>query len=349
MKPKKQSLDPAERLLNLVIALVNTQGRMTKEQIRSSVAGYDGAASVEAFERMFERDKDLLRELGVPIVTVDGSGHPNDMGYRVDKDTYALAPIELSPAEYAVLGLAAEFWQDRSLQLETSRALTKLRAIGGSPIDADAASILAPRVRQAGDAYGPIFDAVIDRRAVKFEYRAASTGKTQARIVEPWRIAARGGGWYLIGWDRDRMDVRAFRLSRITGTVRTLGEPGAFEVPEDVDVDGLLTGGSEETREAILALTPERAGAIRARGRDADAPARADGRETVSVNFTNLNEFAGEIAGHGDAIVVVGPHELRDAVIAKLRAATQINVTSEAAQQVSEARTGDEGTGVDHG
>ena len=48
-------IHPAERLLNLVIALVNTSARMTKEQIRRSVAGYADAPSDDAFERMFEQ------------------------------------------------------------------------------------------------------------------------------------------------------------------------------------------------------------------------------------------------------------------------------------------------------
>lgn len=336
-KPAKRALDPAERLLNLVIALVNTQGRMTREQIRTSVAGYE-SGNAEAFERMFERDKDLLRDLGVPIVTVDASGHPDDVGYRVDNDAYALGPIDLTPAEYAVLGLAADFWQDRSLQLETTRALTKLRALGGSlgaRIDAEAASILAPRVRQAGDAHGPIFDALIARRAVKFDYRAASTGLTETRTVEPWRIAARSGGWYLVGYDRDRESVRAFRLSRIAGKVRALGAPGTVEIPADVDVDSVLGLGADQPREALLALKPERAGAIRARAtgpRTSAASVRDDGREIVSVPFTNLVRFAGEVAGYGDAIVVVGPHDLREAVLTKLRAARAVALAPQAGE-----------------
>lgn len=348
MKPTTPNTDPAERLLNLVIALVNTQGRMTKDQIRSSVAGYDSAASAEAFERMFERDKDLLRDLGVPIVTVDDSGHPDDVGYRVDKDSYALPPIELSSAEYAVLGLAAEFWQDRSLQLETSRALTKLRAVGSSPIDVDAASILAPRVQQAGDAYGPIFEAVLDRRAINFDYRAASTGTTQRRKVQPWRIAARGGGWYLIGWDLSREDVRAFRLSRIAGRVKASGPQSAFTVPEDIDVDTLLTGVREKPRAALLAVTPERAGALRARGTmtDSDVATRDDGRELLTVMFTNLDQFAAEVAGHGPAIVALEPVELREAVLSRLRAATRIAIMG---SSVGTTRSTTDTDGVDHG
>ena len=121
---------PAERLLNLVIALVNTAGRMTKEQVRTSVAGYQEAPSDDAFERMFERDKDTLRDLGIPILTVTDAGHGDDIGYRVDLDAYALPPLDLTAAELGVLAMAAQVWQDQAVRADTTRALTKLRAVG---------------------------------------------------------------------------------------------------------------------------------------------------------------------------------------------------------------------------
>ena len=71
---------------------------MTKQQVRRTVAGYLDATSDEAFERMFERDKDTLRELGVPVRTVVSAGHGDDVGYRIDLEDYALAPFELTPA-----------------------------------------------------------------------------------------------------------------------------------------------------------------------------------------------------------------------------------------------------------
>ena len=149
------ALPAAERLLNLVIALVNTTGKMTKEQIRDSVAGYDRTSSTDAFERMFERDKETLRVLGVPVITVTGAAHGDEQGYRVDGDAYALPPMELSAAQLGVLALAAEFWSDQSLRVEASRALTKLRVVGERPAGLEAVLGLAPRVHPAGPALGP--------------------------------------------------------------------------------------------------------------------------------------------------------------------------------------------------
>ncbi len=238
-----ETIPPAERLLNLVIALVHTPGRMTKEQIRRTVAGYADAASDDAFERMFERDKDTLRDLGIPVTTVTAVGHGDDIGYRVDQDAYALPPVELTSAELAALSLAAEFWQDRSVRTETSRALTKLRAVGEAGEhagDTELIAGLAPAVRAGGDAFRPLLDAVQDRQRVRFTYRAANTGEVRERIVEPWRLVARRGGWILVGRDVDRAAPRSFRLSRIEGRVRADGAPGSFEPPEPEQVESAL-------------------------------------------------------------------------------------------------------------
>ena len=174
------TIAPAERLLDLVIALVNTAHRMTKAQIRRSVAGYDAAPSVEAFERMFERDKDSLRELGIPIETVTGAAHGDDVGYRVDLDAYALSSIELTPAQHGVLSLAAQFWQDHSLARAASRALTKLSAVTSGPGSQESVVALAPRARAGGDAFLPLLDAIQHAQAVGFGYRAASTASCSA-------------------------------------------------------------------------------------------------------------------------------------------------------------------------
>jgi proteasome accessory factor B len=329
---------PDERLLNLVIALLNTSVAMTKQQVRASVHGYDQAASTEAFERMFERDKDSLRALGVPVVTVEGGGHSDEVGYRIDAEAYALGPVDLTAAELGVVALAAQLWSDKTLRTDMSRALTKLAAAGGGAAVDDAVAGLAPRVRAAGDAYGPLLEAISQRRRVTFRYRAASTGQVRSRRVEPWRIAARGGGWYVVGHDLDRGAVRVFRLSRVDGRVRLEGEPGAFVVPDGVDVDAALGSGLGVERVAVLGVLPERASALRARavpvagdvradgGDGVDEQAAADaGRDVVRVPFRSSGAMADEVAGYGDAVVVLGPVGLRDEVLRRLRAAAGLS------------------------
>jgi proteasome accessory factor B len=342
-----EQTQPAERLLNLVIALVNTANRMTKEQIRTSVAGYADATSDDAFERMFERDKDALRELGIPVLTVAGSGHPDDIGYRIDQEAYALRPVDLTAAELGVLSLAVQFWQDKALRTDAARALTKLRAVGSAPAGTDLVAGLAPRVRPAGDAFGPLLDAIQARQAVTFTYRAANTGEVRDRTLEPWRLLARGGGWYVIGRDLDRDAPRSFRLSRIQGRVRATGATGAYDIPADVDAAAVLGDRhAEPTRVAVLALRPERASALRAREAGEGTPGSDVGdddvdladpriagvladRDVVRVPFGSASELADEIAGYADAVVVLAPADLRSAVLQRLRAAAALDQTGD--------------------
>ena len=322
------SLPPAERLLNLVIALVNTTGRMTREQIRTSVAGYDHAPTTEAFERMFERDKDTLRDLGVPVLTVAGPAHGDDLGYRIDTDAYALPPMELSAAQLGVLALAAAFWQDQSLRTDAARALVKLSAVGVSAPQTDAVAGLAPRLHPAGPSLGPLLDAAENRQLVTFTYRAASTGDVLDRTVEPWSLLARRGGWYLVGRDTVRDAPRVFRLSRIVGPVRLLGRPGAFTVPPGADPRAVLRdSGHDELRTAWVAVAPDRAGALRARAGTGRAPAglvAPTGHDLLAVPFTRTDDLADELAAYTDAVLVLAPDGLREAVVRRLREAARL-------------------------
>ncbi len=183
-----------ERLLNLVICLLATRRWLTKEQIRRAVPQYAECETVEAFDRMFERDKEDLRELGIPLVSgaVDAV-FDDEQGYRVDRDAYALPQVDLTAAELAVLGLASRVWQQASLAGPAARAMVKLRALG---VETDEESLVGvePRVRTAEPSFEPLYAATRDRAPVSFRYRkprgeaprpARSTGS--ARRARPAR------------------------------------------------------------------------------------------------------------------------------------------------------------------
>ncbi|HLS24847.1 MAG TPA: WYL domain-containing protein [Beutenbergiaceae bacterium] len=315
-------LDAAERLLALVIALSHTPHRMTKAQIRANVAGYADASSDAAFERMFERDKDALRALGVPLTTVTDSTHEDDVGYRIDTSEYALPAVDFTPAEIGVLSLAAEVWQDSSLAAQARRGLTKLRATTPHAQDLEPATAL--RVRGPGDVFETLLEAIMARQPVRFDYRAASTGSTARRTVEPWRLYAKDRGWYLVGFDRDRQAERHFRLSRIIGRARRTGEAGEVALPEGMPP---TTAAAHRTR-VRLAVLPGRAAALRARavGEPAHDTAANGGprRDIVELDTADPDLLAEEIAGYGAAVVVLHPPEVRDNVLRRLHAVAEL-------------------------
>ncbi|UFU08281.1 helix-turn-helix transcriptional regulator [Ruania halotolerans] len=311
---KSERVPAAERLLDLVIALSHTRHRMTKSDIRRQVNGYADAVSDESFDRMFERDKDQLRGLGIPIVTLTDSAHEDDVGYRIDMTEYSLPPVNFTPAEVGVLSLAAQVWQDSSFATQSQRGLTKLRAVSDLSDPAEHTG-LALRVRGPDAAFGDLLDAITDRIAVQFTYRAANTGATGERTVEPWRLVARDRGWYLIGFDRLRQAQRSYRLSRIIGTVHRVGTPGQVQIPQTIEPQPV------PTTEVVLALTPERASALRARSEPANHLGAPADRDVVRLEVTEVGRLAEEIAGYGEHVLVLEPAELRSAVLRRLRAA----------------------------
>lgn len=181
------------------------------------MAGYDPDASVSAFERMFERDKDELRGMGVPIQTI-ADAHGEVQGYVVDNDEYATRDLELSAEEIAVLNLAAQLWDDAVLE---SAALTAVRKLE-STIDEDPPPATTTfGVLTARDAaLLPLLRAVRDGRAVRFDYRKPGDAHEETRTVEPWAVRSKGGRWYVVGWDTERDEQRVFRISRIVGSVQ---------------------------------------------------------------------------------------------------------------------------------
>ncbi|GGO80975.1 helix-turn-helix transcriptional regulator [Nonomuraea cavernae] len=307
-----------ERLLNLVICLLATRRPLSAEQIRHAVPGYDREGD-EAFQRMFERDKNELREIGIPIDVVRDPWE-DEPGYRIERASYELPEITLEPDEAAVLGLAAQVWQRASLAEAASGALLKLRA-GGVATDDPAGGALELRVDTRDPAFPALWNAVRDRRAVRFDYRGAGSESVRGRTVEPWGVVSRRGRWYLAGFDRDRAAPRAFRLSRITGQVTTVGRPGAVEVPAGVDLRDMV-GFPDEAMEERVAVIRVRQGTCEGLRQLARAVyPGTDGWDEAELTFADPERLAGWMASLGSDVEVAGPPDAREAVIRRLKGA----------------------------
>lgn len=305
-------IDPAERLLNLIIALTHARVRMTRATIRSSVVGYEpegsGASPEEArrkdaaFERMFERDKDELRRMGVPLQTVVDPTHGDEIGYKIDASDAAMPAIDFSPAEATALALAAEYWQGAMLGADAHQGLTKI-ASSGQAIPRTPLTLTA-RTSAASDATAVIVDARARRMAVTFEYTSETAG-TVTRTVEPWQVLLRGSAEYLYGLDRDRAEPRTFRLRRIHGAVRAVGPEGAYELPRPLP--GPDWGASGATHTAEVGLRPETGHALRQRGRLVGAVGDWD---VVSVEYRYQDALRDEVLALGGMAKVLSPEDL---------------------------------------
>ncbi|SEH01909.1 proteasome accessory factor B/proteasome accessory factor C [Nonomuraea solani] len=308
-----------ERLLNLVICLLATRRPLSAEQIRQAVPGYDRDGD-EAFQRMFERDKNELREIGIPIDVVRDPWE-DEPGYRIERESYELPEITLEPDEAAVLGLAAQVWQRASLAEAASGALLKLRAGGVATDQPVGTGALELRVDTRDPAFPALWDAVRDRRVVRFDYRASGSENVRARTVEPWGVVSRRGRWYLAAYDRDRNAPRAFRLSRISGQVTAVGRPGAVEVPEGLDLRAMV-GFPDEPLEARVAVVRVRQGACEGlRQLSSAVRTGTDGWDEAELPFSDPERLAGWMASLGADVEVVEPPDAREAVIRRLKGA----------------------------
>ena len=311
-----------ERLLGLVVCLLSTGRYLTADQIRQAVPGYP--EQDDLFKRMFERDKEDLRDLGVPLET--GLNHPfdDDPGYRVRQQAYELPELRLEADEAAVLGLAARVWQRAELAGAAAGALMKLRAAGmDGGNEQSVAQAIEPRLGPPEPAFGPLWEAVRDRRPVTFSYRGAGRSEAQRRELEPWGVVNRHGRWYVAGRDRGRDDTRVFRLGRIAGPVKFCGPPGSVTVPDGADVRELVRDWDSAPAREHSAVLRVRSGAGVGLRRHAVSvcadEAGPPGWDLVTIRFADVGSFADYAARFGPDAVVLDPPDLREAVIARLK------------------------------
>ncbi|TDC23456.1 WYL domain-containing protein [Streptomyces sp. 8K308] len=310
----------AERLMNLALCLLGSGRPLSKRDLRSSIEAYLEVGSEDAFNRMFERDKDDLRELGMVIETVESID--GEVGYVARRDRNQLPPVTLDAEEAAALGLAARVWQQARLAGAASGALQKLRA-AGMPLAAEegeAYGALEPRVPAGEAAFEPLMLACRDRRPVTFDYRKSNAARAETRQVEPWALECWRGHWYLAGWDRDRGAERVFRLSRITGRVRSRSGAFTAAVPDQVAVRGSVArwAGEEATGQARIRL---RAGAgYPLRARASRVTAGAAGPDWDELEIPYGHGLGAWLAEFGPDVIVLEPAELRADVVDRLRA-----------------------------
>ena len=177
---------------------------------------------------MFERDKNELRDLGIPLETGRVSSFDPTEGYRINRDAYALPAVELTAEEAAAVAVATQLWESPELITATQGALLKLRAAG---VDVDRRTPASrspppplPGLRGSEDVLGILLSAIDSGQAVQFPHRPSPHRAVHRRAPSSRGVwSPHRGRWYLVGHDRDRDATRTFRLSRIGADVKAVG------------------------------------------------------------------------------------------------------------------------------
>ncbi len=241
-------MEPLERLLNLVGLLLETRTPLTFEQIRDTLEPYR-QEKVDSAKRMFERDKDILRDYGVPLQLVDTDAWGTEQGYVIPKDAYYLPEIAFTPEELAALFVAAQGVRNDTPAEEAVRKL--MVGAEGSMLAGLAGGPLASGSDARGSLVMAVAAAAQDHRRVRFGYRT-SKGTASDRDVDAYTALFRAGHWYLVGFDHERGEARSFRLSRFTTDLSDAGPGGeaARRVPRGgPDRGGSLDGGGGGARD----------------------------------------------------------------------------------------------------
>lgn len=304
-------MSKVERLVNLTVALLETPRPLTLEELRQKTRYYT-QDDERASRRMFERDKDELRTLGVPIETRDRP-FSEDVGYIIDRKAYELPDVDLTSDEVAALALAVRVTDDPGAPL----ALAKLAARAPDPGELPETTT---RVALETSAVGVVAPAVLSRTSVEFTYRTAD-GNTSTRRIDPYGVVRRRAAWYLVGRDHDRDAMRSFRLDRIIKPPREVGEPNAFVVPDDIALAAITRGPDHTPAPIELAVTDGARWAVELRG-GRDTGRLHHERAVFEVASANPMGDRAWILSLGADATVLAPPEVRDAVENALRRLT---------------------------
>ncbi len=318
------SSSKTERLLNLLIMLLVQRHYVSKERIREIL--YADSPSVDAFEKTFERDKEELRSLGVPIEVGQMDAYFDDEpGYRIRADQFALPEINLESDEAQVVALATRVWDHARLAEATTDAVAKLTA-AGLDLDLGALEIAQARLSADEPSFDVFWEATLSRRPVTFDYRRPGYDQPLTRHLEPWGVVRYSGRWYVVGQDTDRAEERVFRLSRVVGSARMTGPAGSFTVPPGTDVRDVARRLAPATpaEEAVVLVRPGAGAMLRRTASrvvaDVDGP---DDQTPWDRLYLPGGAQADELLAFGSDLYVEGPQALRDEVVARLRAGVE--------------------------
>ena len=301
----------SERLINLTIALLATKRFITKSEIFKTIDGYEGSS--ESKERMFERDKDDLRSLGIEIEV--GSFDPlfnDEAGYRIKQERYQLDLGDITALEVSLLSLAAQAWQGASLDDAAQRALVKLNSLGIA-VDEENISDSTPFFTDGGLDLPIITRAIAEHQILEFTYRNYELSEEVRRVV-PIGLSTRSGFWYFTGVDQSIEEIRTFRFDRVIGSFIVKKGPKDFETPENFDSQRIFE--RDIATQAVIDIRLGKGTSLRALASSTKSIGEWD---QVQIPILDMRTLSALILWHGDDVYVHSPIELREIIIAGLK------------------------------
>lgn len=301
------SSQKTERLINLTLALLASKRYLSKAEILRNIPGYEG--SPETKERMFERDKDDLRSLGIQIdVNNFDPLFEDEQGYLIKSESFQFAENEFTKEELLLLTMAANLWHDSAVEIDSQNALLKIQSLSG-PVENDMTTTPTLRITEDWQLLVSIFTAVQNKQILEFSYRG------KKRQVNPYGLYSSNGFWYLIAFEINV--IKSFKLVRIEGEVDLIGEKDAFEKPDNFNVGNFLKEKSNLVS-LVSKLQVRKGAALSLRNKftvkDLDSE-----WDLMDIPYTNEQELLEMVLWHGTDLKLIEPAALRQLLVANLK------------------------------
>jgi proteasome accessory factor B len=296
----------SERLVNLTIALLATKRLLTKTEIFDKVEGYDGDA--DARDRMFERDKDELRSIGITIeVGQIDAFFEDEVGYRITQSAYKLEMPELSPQELTLIALSQQLFAEHALGDSAQDALIKFKS-SGVPVDESLLNATSLYKLTIPAAISEIIRAIAEKRHISFEY-LSDDFTSHTRTIAPYHLTYKFNKWYFMGLDQQIQELRTFRLDRLSSQLTLSKKSDLFSIPHDAHVsfaqDDQKISVTLEVIDGFLPLWLKNVRSTTSR----------DEWSTYEVHLPLNEETVEKVLRCGTNVKVLAPQELRQRVI----------------------------------
>lgn len=296
---------PAERLFSLTCALLAAPvNGLSKQQLYAAVEAY-ADSSGDAREKLFDRDKTTLRDMGVAleVVVLDAYEETESSRYRIAKGSFEWPKdLKLNERQFQLLELAARSWNNRLMSPIAQSGLTRMRSLGVVSSSKEL-SFFTPRLIAKHQAFEPLAIAIAEQKQVSFDYRKPD-GELSKRSLSPAKLRYLSGQWVLLASEKGVL--KNFLLRRIVSEVRTLGEPAEPISAEEIaaaeqDLLELI-----ESQVARLQLVPDS---------EAHWHFGAEG-EQIEIHYMDEALLAEDLMEFGSDITVLQPKCLADRIAA---------------------------------
>lgn len=283
---------------------------ISKQDIYRAVAGYQEATGDEARDRMFERDKQALRDAGVllEVSEVDGYDETEQSRYKISSSTFAWPKdLTLTPKKLQLLELAAKAWNNQLLEGSAQQGLMRLKSLGLVAQETDLRPF-SPKLLTRHSAFGPLANAISENLQVAFRYQKPEGDPTD-RVVTPLKLRQLQGQWVLLAL-HDSI-IKNFLLRRIVSEVELTDLPGASVTPDALQLAEHELADFVSGNVATLEVIPDTEAAL------VFHPS-SDG--LVDTSFMDEALFAEDLLEFGGQLKVISPESLKRRVRSGLKA-----------------------------